>query len=47
MNTLEKPIHNNSEIGTLRSVLLHRPGGELENLTLIPWPNCCLTTCRI
>ena len=33
MNTLEKPIHNNSEIGTLRSVLLHRPGGELENLT--------------
>ena len=29
---LESGIHNTSEIGRLRRVLLHRPGGELENL---------------
>ena len=29
---LETAIHNTSEIGRLRRVLLHRPGGELENL---------------
>lgn len=28
-----KPIHVTSEIGTLKKVLLHRPGKELENLT--------------
>ncbi|MFV0424981.1 MAG: arginine deiminase [Bacilli bacterium] len=28
-----KPIHVTNEIGTLRKVLLHRPGKELENLT--------------
>jgi arginine deiminase len=33
MATFEQPIHNFSEIGELQSVLLHRPGGELENLT--------------
>jgi len=27
------PLHITSEIGTLKTVLLHRPGGELENLT--------------
>lgn len=27
------PLHVNSEIGTLKSVLLHRPGKELEGLT--------------
>lgn len=26
------PLQVNSEIGRLQSVLLHRPGGELENL---------------
>ena len=29
---MESGIHNTSEIGRLRRVLLHRPGGELENL---------------
>ncbi len=29
---LETGIHNTSEIGRLKKVLLHRPGGELENL---------------
>ena len=29
---LEQAIHVCSEIGRLRKVLLHRPGGELENL---------------
>ena len=29
---LESAIHNTSEIGRLRRVLLHRPGRELENL---------------
>ncbi|MBE6962118.1 MAG: arginine deiminase [Ruminococcaceae bacterium] len=29
---METGIHNTSEIGRLRKVLLHRPGGELENL---------------
>jgi len=29
---LETGIHNTSEIGRLRRVMLHRPGGELENL---------------
>jgi len=29
---LETGIHNTSEIGRLKRVLLHRPGGELENL---------------
>ena len=29
---METAIHNTSEIGRLRKVLLHRPGGELENL---------------
>ena len=29
---METAIHNTSEIGRLRRVLLHRPGGELENL---------------
>jgi len=27
------PLHITSEIGTLKTVLLHRPGSELENLT--------------
>ena len=29
---METAIHNTSEIGRLKQVLLHRPGGELENL---------------
>ena len=29
---METGIHNTSEIGRLKKVLLHRPGGELENL---------------
>ena len=29
---LETGIHNTSEIVRLKKVLLHRPGGELENL---------------
>lgn len=29
---METGIHNTSEIGRLKQVLLHRPGGELENL---------------
>mgnify|MGYP000634767937 CR=1 FL=1 len=29
---METGIHNTSEIGRLRKVLLHRPGQELENL---------------
>mgnify|MGYP002509625565 FL=1 len=29
---METGIHNTCEIGRLRKVLLHRPGGELENL---------------
>jgi len=29
---METGIHNTSEIGRLRKVMLHRPGGELENL---------------
>ena len=29
---LETGIHNTSEIGRLRKVMLHRPGLELENL---------------
>ncbi len=33
MATFEKPVHNYSEIGPLKSVMLHRPGKELENLT--------------
>lgn len=27
------PLHITSEIGKLKTVLLHRPGEELENLT--------------
>lgn len=30
---MDQPLHITSEIGTLKSVLLHRPGAELENLT--------------
>ncbi|MRX72201.1 arginine deiminase [Bacillus lacus] len=30
---MKHPLHVNSEIGTLRTVLLHRPGKEVENLT--------------
>lgn len=30
---MNSPLHITSEIGTLKSVLLHRPGAELENLT--------------
>lgn len=30
---MEQPLHITSEIGTLKTVLLHRPGEELENLT--------------
>ncbi|MDF7663720.1 arginine deiminase [Bifidobacterium sp. ESL0763] len=29
----ETPIHNNSEIGKLKAVILKRPGREIENLT--------------
>ena len=29
---METGLHNTSEIGRLKKVLLHRPGGELENL---------------
>ena len=29
----DKPIQNNSEIGKLKTVILHRPGKELEGLT--------------
>ena len=29
---METGIHNTSEIGRLRKVVLHRPGRELENL---------------
>ena len=32
VTSLETGIHNTSEIGRLRRVILHRPGGELENL---------------
>ncbi len=32
VTTLETGIHNTSEIGRLKKVLLHRPGTELENL---------------
>ena len=32
VTSLETGIHNTSEIGRLRRVMLHRPGGELENL---------------
>ena len=32
VSVLESGIHNTSEIGRLRKVMLHRPGGELENL---------------
>ncbi|TLS38771.1 arginine deiminase [Pseudalkalibacillus caeni] len=30
---MKKPIHITSEIGTLKKVLLHRPGKEIDNLT--------------
>ena len=30
---MDEPIHITSEIGKLKTVLLHRPGKELENLT--------------
>ena len=30
---MKHPLHVTSEIGELKSVLLHRPGKELENLT--------------
>jgi arginine deiminase len=30
---MDSPLQINSEIGRLKTVLLHRPGGELENLT--------------
>ena len=30
---MEQPIHITSEIGKLKTVLVHRPGAELENLT--------------
>jgi arginine deiminase len=30
---VDSPLHVTSEIGKLKTVLLHRPGGELENLT--------------
>ncbi len=30
---MSNPLHVTSEIGTLKSVLLHRPGEEVENLT--------------
>jgi len=30
---MESPLHITSEIGVLKTVLLHRPGKELENLT--------------
>lgn len=30
---MSEPLHITSEIGTLKTVLLHRPGAELENLT--------------
>lgn len=33
MSTFERPINITSEIGSLKSVVLHRPGGELENIT--------------
>ena len=33
---VDRPIHITSEIGILKTVLLHRPGDELENLT----PEC-------
>ena len=31
---METGIHNTSEIGRLRKVMLHRPGQELENLKI-------------
>ncbi|HSW77361.1 MAG TPA: arginine deiminase [Candidatus Chromulinivoraceae bacterium] len=30
---MDSPLHVTSEIGRLKTVLVHRPGGELENLT--------------
>lgn len=30
---MDRPLHVTSEIGRLKTVLLHRPGAELENLT--------------
>lgn len=30
---MQSPLHITSEIGTLKTIMLHRPGGELENLT--------------
>ena len=32
VSCLETGLHNTSEIGRLKKVLLHRPGRELENL---------------
>ena len=40
---METGIHNTSEIGRLRKVLLHRPGQELENLMPNIWNGCYLT----
>ena len=33
MNNLKRAVNVYSEIGELKTVLLHRPGGEIENLT--------------
>ena len=30
---MTSPIHVNSEIGRLKTVMLHRPGHEIENIT--------------
>lgn len=30
---MQDAIHNYSEIGKLKTVMLHRPGDEIENLT--------------
>ena len=31
--SVENPLHITSEIGKLKTVMVHRPGAELENLT--------------
>ena len=33
MSSVERPVHVTSEIGNLKSVILHRPGEEVENIT--------------
>ena len=38
-------LGSNSEVGTLRVVILHRPGAELQRLTRATTTRCCSTGC--